>query len=689
MDVKPKANSYSLARLSTFIVYYLRYHMAFFYESEFVFIGRGDESFLENYSYELSDDPGSVGGKIFMALEILNNQAEAEDIGETIFSNFKDAFYEDLEGDPYERFEEALKKTNHVIEALKEEKTARFIGNLNIAIGAVIGDSLYISVTGDSEVYLVRKRFVSIVSEGLVQDSKKETFVNIANGTLERNDSVLFSSSRLLRYITKGELGKIFSGVGRGAIGDTLAELQDFIMTEILGRSAVIGVHADEVEEGVVGGENVFEAEASTSKLGSLIKKIPGVERFKDFSLTEKFPALGKVGEKIRDLVPKRLTKEKLSKKIPKIRFHQHMSRERILIVVIFLLAVLIGGIFWIRTRGSQRRIIAEQQARLNHVNELMNDASTVGQFDKSKAAELLVAAEQETLIVLNSRFLRGEAVKTLDEIQDFRDNLDDVKRIDNPTVLADFSEKRGTVSALGLLAMRDRLYGFEYNALYEMVLDKLQDPLTISDLETVILGADFEDRNALLFLTRTGKMIEYIDGRFGFISTKDGIWKKGVDMKTYNNRLYILDPERNQVWRYPRRRDSFDIGEGYNQDADLSQGVSLAIDANIYILNADGTIIQLYQGQKQNYPLRKAPLDAVVEPTRLYTNTDLGFLYILEPGKQRVVVFRKDNQNGGAQYHTQYVFDNVGVLRDMLVADNRLYVMDEKRVYFVNLSGL
>jgi len=54
--------------------------------SEFIFVGRGDESFLENYSYELSEDDGR-GGKIFMALEILNNQAEAEDIGETIFAN--------------------------------------------------------------------------------------------------------------------------------------------------------------------------------------------------------------------------------------------------------------------------------------------------------------------------------------------------------------------------------------------------------------------------------------------------------------------------------------------------------------------------------------------------------------------------------------------------------------------------
>ena len=136
--------------------------MAFNYESEFIFIGRGDESFLENYSYELSDDSEVSGGKIFMSLEILNNQAEAEDIGEAIFANFKQKFYENKKADPYERFEEALKETNRTIETLKEEKVSRFIGNLNIALGTIVDNGLLISTTGDAEVYLVRKRFVSI-----------------------------------------------------------------------------------------------------------------------------------------------------------------------------------------------------------------------------------------------------------------------------------------------------------------------------------------------------------------------------------------------------------------------------------------------------------------------------------------------------------------------------------------------
>lgn len=656
--------------------------MALNYESEFIFIGRGDESFLENYSYELSEDPDGLGGRIFMTLEILNNQAEAEDIGEVMFANFKQKFYEQIGVDAYQRFEEALKEVNRAIETLKEEKVSRFIGNLNVAVGAIVDDILYISTTGDAEVYLVRKKFISVISEGLAEESKKETFVNIANGTLEPFDRMVLSSTRLLRYITKGELGRIFGNSGAVSIGSELAELQDFIMTEILGRSAVVGISVAAIQEQPQDEGGVFEEETGTSRPGWL-----GVVTSR-LSFLKKMPGLSKIREKVSALVPEKFRPSKPSPKLPKIHFPKEMSRERLLLVIVGLLVMLVTGVFWIRTQGSTRRAIAEQQVRLNHVQELMNDAVTTGQFDKTKAAELLSAGEKETLEVLNSRYLRGEAVKLLDEIQKQRDSLDEVKRV-TPTLLADFSQKRPTVSGLGLLTLKDRLYGFEYNGLYEMVLDKLQEPLTIDSVETVILGAAYLEGDSLLFLTRTGKMVEYAQARFGFVTTKDGIWKKGVDMKSYNDRVYVLDPERNQIWRYIRRREGFDEGQQYNQNADVSKGVSLAIDSSVYVLNGDGTVIQLYQGQKQEYPLKRAPLSPLETPTKIYTAAELSHIYILEPNKQRVVLFRKDPKNGGAQYQTQYVFEKTGLLRDFVVADNRLYVMDDKKVYFINLGGL
>jgi len=691
--------------------------MALACESEFIFIGKGDESFLENYSYELTDDPTAKGGRIFMALEILNNQSEAEDIGEALFSNFRQAFYRSMEADPYERFEESLKEVNATIESFRQEKASRFIGNLNISIGAIVENTLYISVTGDAEAYLIRKRFVSIISEGLVEDAHTESFVNIANGALEEGDTVLLSSSRLVRYITKGDLGKMFALTHHGELAEALGELQDYLLTEILGRSAVVGLYMGKEEAVAADIEGMFDSELMESgersawhpveawrrfsgsckslyrkfRMISFVAKIPGVKTLVAWGanlwMRNKINTVkDKVSETLESTAA--AAQEKMGRVLPKIRFRKEMRKERILMIAAGLLILLVVSVFWLRSRGGQQELIAEHQSRLNHVRELLGEASTVGQFDKEKAADTLTAAEQEALTVLSSRFLRSEAVTLLDEIQTQRDTLDDIKRL-TPTIVANLAEKRENVSALGLIALKDLLYAFEYNALYEIVLDKLQDPLTISDVETVILASAFNEENSLLFLTRTGKMLEYKDGRVQEVSTSDGLWKKGVDMTSYGPRLYVLDPEHNQIWRYQRRREGFDVSEAYNQDASLEKGVSIAIDSNIYVLNSDGTITQLYQGEQQEFPLRRSPVVPVTQPTKLVTAPESLYLYVLEPAQQRVLIYRKDLQNGGAAYQTQYVFENVGTLRDLEVVDNRLYIADDKQVYFVNLRGL
>ena len=124
---------------------------------------------MENYAYDLGEG-GENSGKIFINLEIQNNPVDAEAIGETVFDSVRKAFFADLEKDPYERFEEAIRSVNKALIQLKEEKVSKFIGNLHILVGAMVGDTLYIAQTGEAEAYLVRRRLCSPISENLSED---------------------------------------------------------------------------------------------------------------------------------------------------------------------------------------------------------------------------------------------------------------------------------------------------------------------------------------------------------------------------------------------------------------------------------------------------------------------------------------------------------------------------------------
>lgn len=648
-------------------------------QSEFLFVGRGDEGFLENYSYELEDDAEHKAGTLFMSLEISNNDAEAEDIGEAIFANLKQKFYEDLNKNPYGRFEEAVKAVNNTLEDFRTGKVTRFIGNLNILIGALVNSELFITSAGDAEAYLIRKRFVSVISEGLAgggQTSESEAFFeNIGSGELENEDVILLASSRLLRYITKSDLAKLF----KGELTSDLSYLQEALATEILGRAAVIGISVQK--------EEVFEEEtaAAFEQIGTETRALAIPAFLQKFSthkyvkrvLEWSFSKTGSIGRLMRDRLIKR-----------------DRAKDRMLIALAVVIIILLVGIVWLNQKGATNKEVVEQENVLIRVQELINDAAIKGQFDRDIGAALLKQAEGEVLKVLGSRYLRSKASRMMDEIQNQRVLLDNVKVIENPQVLADLADKKKDASAIGLAFLKDRLYAFSFSSLFSIILDKLQDPISISGNESIVRGAAFPDKEALAFMTRSGKIIEFKDGRFQFMDTADRIWKKGVDLRAYSDKIYILDPDRNQIWRYRRKRDAYDIAEGINVDGDLRNAVSFTIDAAIYVANSDGSIAVLYGGNQQKIPFKGAPFTPIKNPKRIYTEADLNQLFVLEPSQNRVVAFAKDRRQGGQVptqliYTTQYVFKNTGELRDLYVSkdEGKIYLTDGRKIYVAGLT--
>lgn len=655
---------------------------------EFLFVGRDEGGFVENYAYDLGED-GQHSGKIFVTLEIQNNSVDAEQIGEHIFDTMRKTFFSDLEQDGYFRFEQALKEVNKQLRLLKNERASQFIGNLHVVITAIVGNNLYLSQCGDAEAYLLRRRFCSIISEDLYDPQSKDIFSNIANGTLEPEDFILLSSTRLLRYISKADLVKSTSAKNLIA---TLGELKDYLSAEILGKVAFIGI------------QSVQPAEFSDAEKNQVIAHLHKdemaiIEKFtKNIRIAQLKPVIVAVAGGAKKIfamamgLKDRLLAEKgrvFKGREQKFQFQfQKWSKEKILGALILIVLVLTGSIWWLRGRAEDQRKIDQFNRILSEVQESIGSAETTGQYNKDQAGQILNDAEKKALTVLNARYFSAKANTLLKAIQESRDKLDGVLH-PQTKIMADLRQKRANVSALGLLNLKGIFYAFEYNALYPIILDKVQDPLTIDDNETVIAGTTFTDKDSLLFYTKNGKVIEYKDNRLSFVTSVAGALHKASAFQAYNNKIYLLEPEANQIWKYTRRRDKFDPPEAYNIDADLKKGVSLAVDGNVYILNNDGTLVKLFSGNKQNLVIKKHPTKPLAAPTKIFTQLNLPHLYVLEPKEHRVLVYYKDDKAGGGLIYTaQYIFDDIADMRDLYVDKdaNKLYILDQSKVYQANL---
>lgn len=661
---------------------------------DFLFAGSNEGGFVENYAYDLGEG-NEHGGKIFINIDIQQNKVDADKVAEVIFDSMRRGFFTNLDNDPYERFEEALKEVNRALNAFRQDRDDEFLGKLNVIIAAMVGDQLFLTQVGEAEAYLIRKRFATVISDDLDESSDKEVFTNIASGDLESGDFVLMASTRLLRYISKTDLAKTV----QGNVIKSSEKVKDFLKGEVLNKIGmvlvqVINFDADEPVEKEIAVHKREEGFLVLDKDEEVEKVVRGAANSESglgkagatLNLLKK--KAGKLGStlknKVAELTDKNFDSERPGRATSGRGWaFSNWGKDKILIAIIVLLVVLGLGIWAMRASAEEKARIEALNGTLVQIREEINSAITTGQFDKDRAGEMLASAEAKAIEVYNSGLHKAKSTELLNLILETRDKLDGVTHV-KPEMIADLSSKRSNVSALGLVKLDDRMFAYEYNALYPILADQVGDPLTIDDNEKVVSAVNYDDKDSILFLTESGKIIEYLNDRMSFLTGSEGAFKKGVSLSAFSNRIFILDPEGNQVWRYTRRRDAFDAPQAYAVGADLKNAVDMAIDGSIYILGDDSYITKLFQGNKEDFPISKQPVKPITSPTKIYTDVDMSQIYVLEPNESRVLVYLKDSRSGGAVYTAQYIFDEITDLKDIYVDKNTntLYLLTSKAVY-------
>ena len=158
--------------------------------------------------------------------------------------------------------------------------------------------------------------------------------------------------------------------------------------------------------------------------------------------------------------------------------------------------------------------------------------------------------------------------------------------------------------------------------------------------------------------------------------------------MASFRENIYLLSSSNDQIYKYSRGRNSFTGQESWMQEEnDLSSAVDLAIDGNIYTLNDDGEVNKYLRGENQDFQLGSIT-PSIENATRLKISPAMGegYIYILEPGKNRLAVFNKEGE-----FLMQYRQDGFTDLRDFAVDEenNTIYILNGTRIYKVEAEHL
>jgi hypothetical protein len=127
--------------------------------------------------------------------------------------------------------------------------------------------------------------------------------------------------------------------------------------------------------------------------------------------------------------------------------------------------------------------------------------------------------------------------------------------------------------------------------------------------------------------------------------------WIQPVQITSFNERLYVLDPGSENIWRYFPDGDAFTLNDDqqavtFSEDADLDQVIDMAIyseDGSIILLYQDGRIQRYANGRllwDESEPLETGMETPFIAPSavKVVGQGLNSSIYVADPGSGRIV---------------------------------------------------
>lgn len=613
--------------------------------------------------------------RVCLLMQIQGRSRESKTLEKECSGVIQHALLE-AEGETEGRLDGTLKEINGLVKGML---VTGAIEDVHMLLAVLEPDgALHVSHAGRGEAYVIRRGTASQITE----HSKGKAipgFVHIASGTVEDRDVIVLSSQRLLRALTPTQLSQISE---HGA--DMIDEITRTLESEK--EYAVIGTMSIKGEKKPV--SSVRDGSLRRERRGTwgtnLVSRVSGIV----YTMTSACWS-GVLRTRFFKACYVGLERWYREMSHPQKKQRAHM----------FLLAGVIGvllivwAIVQLTTSSQRGRTRIELKELVEQTDEQIRSAGTRRLAGDTEAANaILRRAEEQAKQVMNneSGVFRTEALDLLDRIHSKQEEIQNISRL-TPRVVVNLSTKNTSILAKGLVGINDgEFVVFDRQNIYRIVLNALDDPESLLNEELIRDGAYFSRYQTAVFMTMDNSVVETIAAQPVLMKTEDPAgWVAGLDIEGYLRYLYVLSPENNQIYKYERLSNRYSAPSEYNVNGDVRDALDMTVDGNVYVLKKGGQVIKLLRGEVKPFVVRQAPEGVFENVTKIFKSFD-GNFYFLDPKNARVIVVGDSGVSGEATYIKQFVLegDQVGELQDLYVDpdDARLYVLDEKRLYVIDL---
>lgn len=200
--------------------------------------------------------------------------------------------------------------------------------------------------------------------------------------------------------------------------------------------------------------------------------------------------------------------------------------------------------------------------------------------------------------------------------------------------------------------------------------------------------------RQSIAVLDKSGDIFEYSLAKMTWTVLRPNIPfgspdPEYLDMATSGKNVCLLDPERNQIWRFPATNQRYfrevlpwrlRLG-----DVSVADGVGIAHDGTTWVLRRTGAISR-FQAANDAGLARQVPFHwqtmKGMRPSRLFTAIGTP-LYVVERENNRVIAI--DKQNGSFK---QYLFAASSDIRGLVPEADGFWIIDQERLIHRSIAS-
>lgn len=159
-----------------------------------------------------------------------------------------------------------------------------------------------------------------------------------------------------------------------------------------------------------------------------------------------------------------------------------------------------------------------------------------------------------------------------------------------------------------------------------------------------------------------------------------DKDWGEIVDFWIYNNNLYLLDKNKNEIYKYTPTENGYSEKISYFKGGgqSLSQAVSMAIDSSVYVA-LPNLIFKFTAGEEEDFKTDFP--EENIQIKKIYTNKNLEKIFVWDKEKGSLYIL---NKNGS--YERQITSSFLKKADDFIVFEGKVYLILESKIYQIEL---